>query len=158
MKLYLGNKMTGIPYFNTPWFDTAAAHLRNLPHVTYVFNPAQHDRDMGFDPMLCPNGSAEESRAAGFNVRHALRADWDWIAAHSNALIVGPDWYNSPGTISEVACHQALRLPVYEYMPYLTVWDDPDLLSEAVLPPLMEIHGSRTVKVVNTPWPICGTA
>lgn len=146
MRLYLGNKMTGIPYFNTPWFDAAAAHLRNLPYIEEVFNPAQHDRDMGFDPMLCPNGSAEESRAAGFVVADALMYDWIWIAKWSDALIVGPDWYNSPGTISEVACHQALRRPVYEYMPYLTVWDDPDLLNEAVLPPLMEIHGSRTVR------------
>jgi hypothetical protein len=154
VKLYLGNKMSGIPYFNAPWFDTAAAFLMTLPHVDEVFNPAQHDRDMGFDPMQCPNGSPEEAKAAGFEVHKALKADWSWIADHSDGLIVGPDWYNSPGTMSEVACHQALRLPVVEYMAYMSAWDDPELLSEVTLPWLIDTPGCKTVRPMpmGSPW------
>jgi Domain of unknown function (DUF4406) len=115
MYVYIGNKMTGIPYFNFPWFDQAEATLLALPGVTSVFNPAAHDRAMGFVPMHCPNGSVEESEAAGFDLRSALGTDWCWIADNSDVMVVGPDWRSSKGTFSEVACHQALRLPVYEY-------------------------------------------
>lgn len=112
--LYLGNKMVGIPFFNAPWFDNTAIHLRSLPGVAAVFNPADEDRRSGFDPMLCPNGSAEEGEAGGFDRRRALGADWLWISSYSNGLVVGPDWKRSTGTLSEIACHQALGLPVWE--------------------------------------------
>jgi hypothetical protein len=112
--IYLGNKMTGIPYFNAKWFDATAAQLRVTPGVESVFNPAEFDRARGFEPLLCPTGSAEEAKAAGFNAREALGADWAWIAEHSDGLVIGPDWAKSPGTISEIACHQALKLPVWE--------------------------------------------
>lgn len=111
--LYLGNKMVGIPYFNAPWFDKTAIHIRALPGVAAVFNPADEDRRSGFDPMLCPNGSAEEGKAGGFDRRRALGADWLWISTYSNGLVVGPDWISSTGTVSEIACHQALGLPVW---------------------------------------------
>lgn len=139
MKLYLGNKMSGVPYFNAPWFDMAAGVLRALPSVEFVFNPADHDREMGFDPMLCPSGSPEEARAAGFSARAALGADWLWISQNSDALVVGPDWRTSPGTISEIACHQALRLPVWEWAAFAR--QDAFTFS---LPPLLELGGLRT--------------
>lgn len=113
--LYLGNKMSGVPYFNAPWFDESAAWLRQVPGVGFVFNPADEDRDRGFEPMLCPNGTADEAAAAGFVLRDALAADWNWIAEFSEGLVIGSDWAKSPGTISEIACHQALKLPVWEY-------------------------------------------
>ena len=115
MNLYLGNKMSGVPYFNAPWFDRITEELRAMSTVGMVFNPAQHDREMGFDPMSCPTGSMTEARAAGFSSRHALDADWHWIAVHSNGMVAGPQWRDSPGTISEIACHQALRLPVWQW-------------------------------------------
>jgi hypothetical protein len=140
--LYLGNKMTGKPYFNTPWFDASAKVLLSFPTVQCVFNPAHHDRQMGFDPMKCPNGSPEESRAAGFDLHEALRADWEWIAKSSNGMIAGPSWHDSPGTISEIACHQALRLPVWEYQVFCAYWDK-DHLYEMALPPIMELGGPK---------------
>jgi hypothetical protein len=112
--LYLGNKMVGKPYFNAPWFDATADRLRAIPGVDGVFNPAEEDRRTGFEPMSCPLGTTDEARRAGFDRRRALGADWLWIACYSNGLIVGPDWETSTGTISEVAAHQALNLPVWE--------------------------------------------
>src|ERR1700756_5942574 len=111
--LYLGNKMTGIPFFNAPWFDSTAYDLRQLPGVTSVFNPADEDRRRGFEPMSVPSGDINEAKAAGFVAREALGADWAWIAEHSNGLIIGPQWASSKGTVSEIACHQALGLPVW---------------------------------------------
>ena len=52
--LYLGNKMVGKPYFNAPWFDLTAAALRKYTGIHDVFNPADEDRRMGFEPMKCP--------------------------------------------------------------------------------------------------------
>jgi hypothetical protein len=141
---YIGNKMTGVPYFNTPWFDQAAAALLALPAVEEVFNPAEHDRQMGFDPMKCPNGSAEESRAAGFIVRDALAADYSWICKYSDFLVIGPDWLSSPGTVSEIAIHQALRLPVWEYAIFLAYWDQ-DHLYDLALPPIMGLGGRTKI-------------
>jgi hypothetical protein len=121
--LYLGNKMTGIPYFNVPWFNETAALLRIVRGVDQVFNPAEWDVLRGFDPMACPNGTTEEATAAGFNLRAALGADWKWIADNSNGLIVGPDWHTSKGTISEIACHQALGLPVWEWAIFRKIFE-----------------------------------
>jgi hypothetical protein len=139
-RLYIANKMTEIPYFNAPWFDMAERSLLAIPTVIQVFNPAEHDRNMGFDPMLCPHGSKEESRSAGFNLREALSADWEWIAKYSTGLIVGPDWMSSPGAKSEVACHQALTLPVWEYGTFLKYWNSPLLWTpELMVPPLRPV-------------------
>lgn len=120
MRLYLANKMVGKPWFNAPWFDQTADTLRHMHGVTHVFNPAEHDRTQGFEPMACPSGSEEEARAAGFDRRAALGADWAWIAEFSDGLVIGPDWRQSTGTISEIACHQALGLPVWESEVFLS--------------------------------------
>lgn len=119
MKLYLGNKMSGVPYFNAPWFHSAAAVLRGEGFE--VFSPAEQDVKRGFDPMQCPHGSAQEAKKAGFVLRDALADDYAWITRNSDGLIVGPSWRTSPGTISEIAVHQALRLPVWQWSTYVIV-------------------------------------
>lgn len=139
MRIYLSNKMSGIPYFNAPWFDKATADLLSLPHVTEVFNPAEHDRKAGFDPMNCPNGALEEAEAAGFSAPVALGADWLWIAHISDGNVIGPDWRNSPGSISEIACHQALRKPVWEFTVFLNGWSSHRWMEKYKLPSLLEL-------------------
>lgn len=151
MKLYLGNKMSGVPFFNAPWFDMAASYLATLKGVTDVFNPAQHDRDRGFDPSVCPSGSMEEASAAGFVLRDALGDDYAWITRNSDGLIVGPQWRESPGTISEIAVHQALRLPVWEWR--YVCWRGSSLFTMATingrnahtLPSIMELSAHASV-------------
>ena len=73
--------------------------------------------------MQCPNGTIEEAATAGFVLREALGADWEWIARYSNGLVIGPDWATSRGTISEIACHQALGLPVWESRVFINNWN-----------------------------------
>lgn len=140
--------MTGIPFFNAPWFDDIAFKLCQVNEVTGVFNPADEDRKVGFDPMTCPNGTLEEAIANGFNARRALGADWSWIAANADALVVGPDWPISVGAISEIACAQALHLPVWEVGEFFTCISQlqPDVLLETrrQLPPLRELIGVTT--------------
>lgn len=110
--------MIGLPEFGYRWFMEAEETLKAFPGVEDVFNPAQHDLDTGFD-LRGLKGTREEMTAQGFSRRMALAADWCWIGAKSDMMVAGPDWKDSPGTISEVACHQALGLPVYEYDMYV---------------------------------------
>lgn len=132
MRLYLAEKMMGLPFFNAPWFYKTAEELRKLPGVTEVFNPAQYDRICGFEPMECPNGTLEEALAAGFDRTEALRYDWNWIATRSEGIIVGPMWRCSIGAISEVACHQALGLPGWDAHSFIHGHPNP-------LPPLLRL-------------------
>lgn len=136
MKIYLSNKMSGIPYFNAPWFDRTAAALMQLGAVE-VFNPAERDRARGFDPMSCPNGTFEEAYACGFDAAEALTEDWSWIAHHADLVVVGPDWRTSPGAISEVACIQARRRPAYEFGVFMQ-WHADERLHRYALPPILE--------------------
>lgn len=116
--LYLGNKMTRIPFFNAPWFDATAAQLRRVPGVDSVFSPADHDRELGLDPMLCPTGDPEEAAVFDVPAGKCLKDDLDWIAEFSNGMVVGPEWWTSPGTVTEIAFHQALHLPVWGWQAF----------------------------------------
>jgi hypothetical protein len=140
VKLYLGNKMVGIRQFNFPWFDSAAAGLLAVPGVDYVFNPASRDRAKGFCPDENCLGTMEEMAALNFSRRDALAIDWAWIAAYSDGMIAGPRWSESTGTISEIGCHQALGLPVWEYSVFCAYWNKPHL-PQMKLPPIMELGG-----------------
>jgi hypothetical protein len=120
LNIYLSNKMTEIPYFNTPWFDQAALTLKLRKDVSDVFNPAEHDRIRGLEPMLCPKGLPEEAAAQGFqSLWKTLLEDYEYILTEAHAVIVGPDWRRSKGAISEVAIAQAVGLPVWEYAAFL---------------------------------------
>ena len=136
-RLYLGNKMVGKESLNHAWFDGAAAILLAIPTVEAVFNPAQHDRNLGFNPEGF-NGSFADLEDAGFDRRAALTYDWNWIGLNSDAMIVGPDWASSPGAISEIAAHQALVLPVWEFYIFCRFWSS-DILFEYVMPPILEL-------------------
>jgi len=142
MNIYLANKMNLIPFFNAPWFDESAARLRALPGVEEVFNPVEHDRNMGFEPMSCPSGTFEEAAGHGFELKDALLADWTWIATKADCVVLGPDWWHSPGAISEAACIQGLRKPAYEYEVFCRIYPlSPRELQQYSLPPIMELGG-----------------
>jgi hypothetical protein len=112
MYLYLGGKMVGIPGLGFEAFDEGAAVLRVMGHI--VFNPADHDRENGFDPGPEYVGTYADIDATGFNRREALRADLNWIMLNSQGMVlVDENWVTSPGTIAEIAAHQSIFLPVW---------------------------------------------
>lgn len=137
---YIGNKMVGMKQFNYPWFDAAEANIRMLIPGAHLFNPANHDRANGFNPGPDSLGTVEEMREVGFSRRDALGHDYAWITKHSEFMVIGPEWPRSTGTISEIAVHQALGLPVWEYAAFLKHYHDPDLAAW-ILPPIMEVGG-----------------
>lgn len=106
MKLYLAGPMTGLPDYNFPAFDKAAAILTAQGHE--VFNPAQNDRDHGFDATGLEGHEAER---LGFSLRRALKQDLSWICDHAEAVAVLDGWHRSKGALTETALAVALGIP-----------------------------------------------
>ena len=93
MRLYLAGPMTGIPHFNYPAFNAAAAMLRAEGHE--VFNPAE---------------VTETDRRAQFKI------EMSWICDHAEGIALLPGWERSSGARAEHALAVALGLtPRYLY-------------------------------------------
>lgn len=100
--------MTGLPDFNFPAFDKAAAELRAAGHE--VFNPAENDRDNGFEG-IGTDGDPAKAAAAGFDLRETLKQDLSWICDHAEGVAVLPGWAGSRGARAEIALAEALDIP-----------------------------------------------
>lgn len=111
MKIYIAGPMRGLPEFNFPAFDAATRVLAAQGHET--FNPADRDRDSGFD--VTGMTGHENLADAGFSLRDALHADTQYISLHADAVALLPGWEKSSGVAAEVALARALGLPVAEY-------------------------------------------
>lgn len=105
MRLYLAGPMTGIEHYNFPAFDAAAKQLREAGHE--VFNPAENDRENGFDATGLQGHEAAEH---GFDLRTALKQDLSWICDHAEGIALLPGWEESKGARAEVALAKALGL------------------------------------------------
>lgn len=110
MKYYIAGPMTGIPNFNFPAFNAAAAHLRSQGHE--VFNPAERDiaRHGGVD-ISAGNLKGDPALAAkvhGFSLREALADDTAFICKEADGIAMLPGWENSKGARAEHALAVAL--------------------------------------------------
>jgi hypothetical protein len=101
MKLYLAGPMTGLPDFNFPAFDRIAADMTDAGFT--VFNPAQMDRDAGFDPST--------TVVSKKFLRDALRRDLSAIC-ECDAIAMLPGWEKSGGAMVEwnLARHLGLKI------------------------------------------------
>lgn len=109
MKIYLAGPMTGIPHFNYPAFNAAAAALRAEGHT--VFNPAEYDIETFGKDISNPTGDAEQAASDhGFDRRSALKADLAWICDNAEAIALLPGWEASSGARAEYALACALSL------------------------------------------------
>jgi hypothetical protein len=107
--IYLAGPMTGLPQFNFPAFDAAAAMLSEQGHT--VFNPAQMDRDVGFDPAT--------TVVSKEFLRDALRRDLSAIC-DCDAVAMLPGWERSGGARVEWTLATHLGLEII----YLSEWID----------------------------------
>lgn len=120
MRLYLGGKMVGVPGLGFSAFDEAAAKLRERGHE--VFNPAEYDRQAGYEPSENDLGTYLDTPE--FNRSRALLDDVTWILTKSQGMVVMMNWLSSPGTKMEVAAHQAIFLPVWPLDDFLRSGED----------------------------------
>jgi hypothetical protein len=95
--------MTGYDCFNFPAFDQAAALGRSLGYR--VFNPAEHDRSLGFDPT--------KNTFDGFDIRAAQLWDLNAIT-RSDFIALLPGWENSRGAKVEKAVAEWLGVNVLD--------------------------------------------
>ena len=113
--IYIAGPMRGIPLWNFPAFDRAAASLRL--HGWQVFNPAQHDRDEGLDTNDYPK------TPAWFTLEKALQ--WDFariIEAGTICLLDG--WEESSGAAKELRVAEDVGAKVWRLEgEVLTEWD-----------------------------------
>ena len=100
--IYLAGPMTGIPEYNFPAFQLAAADLRG--RGIDVWSPAEHDLANGFDPAT----------DAAKPLRHYMEHDLPAVLA-SDAVVVLPGWEDSKGARLEVHTATACDIPVLSY-------------------------------------------
>lgn len=95
---YIAGPMRGLPKWNFPAFDRAAAVLR-ARGVTCI-SPAELDREAGFD----------EHGTEPPDVRACIRRDLLAILDHCDTIALLPGWEDSRGCRVEVALGQLLGL------------------------------------------------
>lgn len=99
-RLYLAGPMRGLPLYNFPAFDAAAAELRRMGYT--VFNPAEHDREVnGFDP-------AKDTHQP---MRHYMATDLQQVCL-ADAVAVLPGWGRSQGALLEIHVARECQIPV----------------------------------------------
>ena len=113
--IYIAGPMRGIPLWNFPEFDRAAASLR-LRGWT-VFNPAEHDRDEGLDTNDYPK------TPAWFTLEKALQWDFARIIEAGNICLLD-GWEESSGAAKELRVAEDVGAKVWRLEgETLTEWD-----------------------------------
>lgn len=106
MKLYIAGPMTGLPDWNYPAFNEAAATLRRrYPNDIYV-NPVELDEDEGLDPEDTADYSSVYFDVLARDLRRVMDVD---------GLVLLPGWEASRGASAEVAIAKALGKEIFLY-------------------------------------------
>lgn len=105
MKIYLAGPMRGIPYFNFPAFERAAAMLRAEGHT--VLSPAEADTELFGAAFGKDNPTGDER---GFDIRAAMQRDLTWICQEADAIALLPGWASSKGARAENALAECLGI------------------------------------------------
>jgi hypothetical protein len=96
MRLYISGPMTGLPNYNYPAFNEAAAKLRTLGHDP--INPADHSNpDFTYQDYI------------KLDIADLLTAD---------GLVSLPNWQHSKGAVLEHHIAEVLELPISDIEAY----------------------------------------
>jgi len=103
--IYIAGPMSGIPQYNFPAFDEASESLEKEGWI--VINPAEMDREVGFDPDV-------DTVTQQF-LDAAMVRDVDAIMHRATAMAMLPGWERSRGALAEKALAEWKRIPVYRW-------------------------------------------
>lgn len=111
--IYIAGPMRGRKFFNYPAFDAAEAKLRAAGFD--VVNPAQLDRDTGFDPykLVVPEDFDWMTIPEGIDhitIRECMSRDTKAICERCQGMHMLDGWKNSRGANAEFALANALGL------------------------------------------------
>lgn len=114
-KFYLAGPMTGIPQFNFPTFDAAAADLRSRGYD--IVSPAELDDPKTRELSLAsPDGKPEE-KLNGQTWADFLARDVKLIGDQVTGIILLPGWWKSRGARLESFVGLLSSLKFAEYTP-----------------------------------------
>ena len=99
-KIYIAGPMRGILFYNFPAFDDAAKFLAWLGWE--VINPAQLDRDVGFDAMKLDADSDWHQDPPDFDFAGCIERDIEAVKK-CDAIYLLKGWENSVGANAEKA-------------------------------------------------------
>lgn len=121
MKIYLAGPMRGIPEFNFPAFDEAAARGRALGHS--MVSPAELDRDHGFNEKGMDGKVDANGHNAVVTLDFMRGAAWrDFLAIVGpdpttpgvDAIALLPGWEKSKGAAGELALAKWIGLKILD--------------------------------------------
>lgn len=110
MKVYVAGPMRGIPEFNFPAFDQASLLLRH--NGFEVVSPAEHDREVGFDPVGM-TGKEDLSNREDFDLVESLLWDFEHVM-RADGIVLLDGWTRSKGATAERAVAEAVGTRVGE--------------------------------------------
>lgn len=118
-KLYIAGPMTGIPQFNFPAFDVAAASLRSYGYL--VVSPVELDDPSSRAAALSnETGDPEQYNAdTGETWGDLLARDVKMIADEVSGVVALEGWEESRGARLEVFVARTCGKPVYSYEEWL---------------------------------------
>jgi len=98
-KIYILGPMRGIPFYNFPAFDKAAAKLREAGYEPV--SPADIDRECGFDAMALPHDFDWGSIPASLHLKDIISRDLLAIVNDADGYYCLPRWTESVGATAE---------------------------------------------------------
>ena len=123
MRLYLAGPMRGVAHWNFPAFATAAAALRADGHT--VLSPAEHDREVGWNPFDGAEPTAEQlAKMFQWDLASVVLGELDWAADQLgappryfplDAVALLPGWRQSRGALLEVLVAVRCGLKLYQF-------------------------------------------
>lgn len=112
MRIYIAGPMRGIPLYNFPAFDAAAAKLWSEGHE--VVSPADMDRESGLHPETLPADFDWNDVPSGFSAKAAFRRDMDELL-RCDAIALLPGWRESYGATVEADVAKLVGLQRIEF-------------------------------------------
>lgn len=102
MRIYVGNKMRGVPESNYPWFERASKFLRDMGHDPVT--PADIDFALGTSQGDQGLSDAQLGALLKMDFQEILKAE---------AVALGPQWQDSFGAKAERQVGEWIGLPIY---------------------------------------------
>ena len=112
MTVYIAGPMTGIKYFNFPAFDYAGVVIRAAGYTPV--NPAQLDRQAGFDAMTLPENFDWYSTPPRFDMAACIKRDIDALLK-CDAIYLLDGWQQSKGARAEHAIAVWINLLIISF-------------------------------------------
>jgi hypothetical protein len=111
-RVYVAGPMRGKPYYNFPAFDNISQILRAQGYD--AVNPADLDRETGFDPFRLPIDHDWTTTPPGFDMKACRRRDLDALET-CDAIYLLSGWEKSVGARAEKAHAEWIGLEITGY-------------------------------------------